>query len=114
MGDSPIEKRPGGMSGLLYTSLYTNAQHALESRFAECLVHPVGGSTAHARYPVRVAVEGHCYRGVPQKMLYEFRVDAAPQKEGGAHVPEIVPTNRVETFSLEERLEVAVHYVLSV
>jgi hypothetical protein len=28
-------------------------------------------------------------------------------------VPEIVPANRGETCALEERLEVAVHYVLS-
>ena len=61
MGDSPIGKSTGGMSGLLYTSLYTNAQRALESHFAECLVHPVGGSAAHARYPVRVAIERHGY-----------------------------------------------------
>jgi hypothetical protein len=27
-------------------------------------------------------------------MLYEFRVDAAPQKEGSASVPEIVPADR--------------------
>ncbi len=47
-------------------------------------------------------------------MLDQFRVDATPQKEGSACVPEIVPTNRGETRTLEERLEVAVHDVLSV
>ncbi len=47
-------------------------------------------------------------------MLDEFRVDAAPQKEGSAGVPEIVPANTGEASTLEERLEVAVHYVLSV
>jgi hypothetical protein len=42
---------------------------------------------------VRVAVEGHGYAGVPEKMLDQFRVDATPQKQGSARVPEIVPTN---------------------
>jgi hypothetical protein len=41
-------------------------------------------------------------------------VNAAPQKQGSASVPEIVPANRREIYALEERLEVAVHYVLSV
>jgi hypothetical protein len=47
-------------------------------------------------------------------MLYEFRVDATPQKQGSECVPEIVPTNRGEARVLEERLEVAVDYVLGV
>ena len=47
-------------------------------------------------------------------MLDQFRVDAAPQKEGGAGVPEIVSVDRGEACALEERLEVAIHYVLSV
>jgi hypothetical protein len=32
---------------------------------------------------VRVAVEGHGYRDVPKKVLDQFRMDTAPQKEGG-------------------------------
>jgi hypothetical protein len=63
---------------------------------------------------VRVAVEGHAYAGVPQEVLDQFRVDATPQKQVGACVPEIVPTNRGETRVLEERLEVAADYVLGV
>jgi hypothetical protein len=47
-------------------------------------------------------------------VLEQFRVNAAPQKQGSASVPEIVPANRREIYALEERLEVAVHYVLSV
>jgi hypothetical protein len=42
---------------------------------------------------VRVAVEGHGYAGVSQKVLYEFRVNAALQKQGGACVLEVVPAN---------------------
>ncbi len=64
--------------------------------------------SSHAGYPVRVAVEGHGYRGVPEKMLYEFRVDAALWQEGSAGVPEIVPENRGEArasrSSLKRRL----------
>jgi hypothetical protein len=47
-------------------------------------------------------------------MLDQFRVDAAPQEQGGAGVTEVVSANRGETLSLEEWLEVAVDYVLSV
>jgi hypothetical protein len=63
-------------------------------RLSQSLIHAVGSVPSHAGYPVRVAVEGHGYAGVPQKMLDQFRMDASPQKEGGASVPEIVPTNR--------------------
>jgi hypothetical protein len=41
-------------------------------------------------------------------------VDAASQKEGGARMPKIVPADRGEARVLEERLEVAVDYVLGV
>jgi hypothetical protein len=34
-----------------------------------------------------MAIKGHGYAGVPKKMLDQFRVDAAPQKQGGAGVP---------------------------
>jgi hypothetical protein len=63
---------------------------------------------------MRVAIEGHGYRGVPKKMLDQFRVDAAPQKQSSAGVPEIVPADRREARVLEQRLEVAVDYVLGV
>jgi hypothetical protein len=60
---------------------------------------------------VGVAVKGHGYRGVPEKMLHESRVDATPQKQGSARVPEVVPTDGGEASAPEERLEVAVDYV---
>ena len=63
---------------------------------------------------MRVAIKSDGYGGVPEKMLYEFRVDAAPQKQRGAGVPEIVPADRGEACTPEERLEVAVDYVLGV
>ncbi len=61
-----------------------------------------------------MSIKGHGYAGVPKKMLDQFRVDAAPQKQGGAGVPLIVPADRGEACALEERLEVAIDYVLSV
>jgi hypothetical protein len=63
---------------------------------------------------VRVAVKSHGYAGVPQKMLDQFRMNAAPQKQRGACVPEIVPADRGEIRAIEQRLEVAVDYVLGV
>ena len=63
---------------------------------------------------MRVAVKSHGYRGVSQKMLDQFRVDATSQKQRGTCVPEIVPTNGGEACLLEEQLEVAVDYVLGV
>jgi hypothetical protein len=63
---------------------------------------------------VRVAVKHNGYAGVTQKMLNQFRVDAAPQKLGGTCVPEIVPTKGGEACLLEERLEVALDNVLGV
>src|SRR5215212_2450991 len=73
---------------------------------AELLTHNVLSSASSG--------QGQWLWGVPQKVLYQFRVDAASQKEGSASVPEIVPANRGETRALEERLEAAVDYVLSV
>ena len=51
---------------------------------------------------------------MPQKMLDQFRVYAAFQKQCSACVPEIVPTNKGEIRKLETQLEVAVDYILSV
>jgi hypothetical protein len=47
-------------------------------------------------FPGRVAVEGHAYAGVPQKVLDQLGVDAASQKEGGASMPKFVPADRGE------------------
>jgi hypothetical protein len=63
---------------------------------------------------MRVAVEGHGCASVPKKVLDQFRMDAAPQKQRGACVPEIVPADRGEIRAIEQRLEVAVDYVLGV
>src|SRR5215218_3471333 len=60
---------------------------------------------SHGRYPMRVAIEGHGYRGVPKKILDQFRVDAAPQKEGSAGVPEIVPADRGRPARLSSGLK---------
>ena len=69
---------------------------------------------AHARDPVRITIEGHGYGGVPEQVLDQFRVDATPQEQGCAGVPEVVPADRGEACAVEERLEVAVHHVLGV
>jgi hypothetical protein len=43
---------------------------------------------------VRVAVKSHGYAGEPEEVLDQFRVDATPQKEGGARMPEVVPADK--------------------
>ena len=63
---------------------------------------------------MRVAVEGHGYAGVPQKVLDQYRMYAAPQKQRSACVPEIVPAYLRQPRSSEKRLEVPVNYVLGV
>src|SRR5215210_8061110 len=98
-----------GSLGSDHASVSSNALHSPVSGFAIPRLRPsLGCVPSHAGYPVRVAVKVHGYRGVPEKVLYEFRVDAAPQKEGSAGVPEIVPADRREARVLEVRLEVAV------
>ena len=67
---------------------------ASAQRLSQSLIHALGSVPSHAGDPVRVAVEGHGYAGVPERMLDQFRVDATPQKHGSTCVPEIVPTNR--------------------
>lgn len=52
-----------------------------------------------------IAVKGHGYRGVPEKMLHEFRVDPAPQEEGSAGMTEIVPTDRGRPACLRSGLK---------
>jgi hypothetical protein len=39
---------------------------------------------------VAVGVEGHGYCGVPEKFLYQFRVNTPAQEQGGAGVTEVV------------------------
>ena len=63
---------------------------------------------------MRVAIKSHRYAGMPKQMLDQFRMNTASQKQGGASVSEIMPADRGETCTLEERLEVTVDYVLSV
>jgi hypothetical protein len=45
-------------------------------------------------------------------MLDQLRVDAASQKQSRARVPEVVPADKGETRTVEQRLEVAVDDVL--
>jgi hypothetical protein len=62
-----------------------------EVGLAQRLVHPFGGVAAHARYPVRVAVESYGDRGVAKQMLDELRMCTTREQQGGAGVPEVVP-----------------------
>ena len=43
-----------------------------------------------------------------QKMLNRFRVNAAPQKQGGARVPEVVPANIAKPCALQQGLELPI------
>jgi hypothetical protein len=59
---------------------------------SQSFVHTIGGVTTHARYPMRVSIQGHGYGRMPQKMLDEFGVNVALEYESSARVPEIMPT----------------------
>ena len=61
-----------------------------------------------------VAVEGELYRCVSQRLLDVGRVGATGQQQSGVRVPEIMPAYRWQPCLLEQRLEVAVDYVLRV
>jgi hypothetical protein len=50
---------------------------------------------------MRVAVEGHGYRGVSKEVLDEFRVDATLQEQGSAGVPQVVPADVGTTSACE-------------
>jgi hypothetical protein len=53
-------------------------------------VHAADAVPSHRGYPVRVPIEGHGYGSVPEEVLDQFRVYAAPQKWRGARVPEVM------------------------
>jgi hypothetical protein len=61
------------MTGLLYTSYYTNGGRVLKNLLFGCVVgfegfvHPICGVAAHGGYPVGATVEGHGDRGVSQE-----------------------------------------------
>ena len=38
-------------------------------------------------------MKGYGYAGVPQKVLDQLWMNAAPKEQGGAHVPELVPAD---------------------
>lgn len=57
------------------------------------------------------AIKSHGYAGVPQNMLTQIRANAAPWKQGGARVPEIVSANIAKPCALQQGLEVPVDYV---
>jgi hypothetical protein len=61
---------------------------------------------------VRVAVQGHADRGVPEQVLDQLRVSTAREQESSARVPEIVPAYIGHTSTPEQLLEVPVHDVL--
>ena len=68
----------------------------------------IGGVPSHGGYPGRGAIKSHGYAGVPQKiqkMLSQFRVTAAPQKQGGTRVPEVVPANIAKPCALQQGLK---------
>jgi hypothetical protein len=80
----------------------------------QSLVHAVGGVPSHGGYPGRAAIKSHGYAGVAQKMQNQFRVNAAPQKQSGARVPEVVPANIAKPCALQQGLEVPVDDVQGV
>jgi hypothetical protein len=51
---------------------------------------------------------------MPEGFLNVGRVGASGQQQGGVSVPEIMPAYRWQPRPLEQRLEVAVDYVLGV
>jgi hypothetical protein len=54
---------------------------------------------------VAVGVKGHVYGGVPEKLLYQFRVNAPAQKQGGAGMPEVMETYLWQSSSIEKWFE---------
>jgi hypothetical protein len=108
-------------SALLFSCKYAkngnprcSCQGLVSSRLFQGLVHTISCVPTHAGYPVRVAVKSHRYAGMSKKMLDQFRMNATPQKQRSARVSEVVPADRGGVCLLEERLEVAVDYVLGV
>ncbi len=61
---------------------------------------------------MRVAVQGHADRGVPEQVLDELRVRAAREQERGRRVPQVMPAYVRQTGTLQQGLEVAVDNVL--
>ncbi len=79
------------------------------TRLSERGVHSAGDGVSHIGEYVRVDVEGKAYVGVAQKLLDVLRVDALPQEERGARVPEIVEAyRRGQSGALQRGLECAV------
>ena len=80
----------------------------------ERLIHCACGVSAHGRHPVRVAVEGELYAGVPREVLDELGMHTSTEKQREARVPEAVPANVGQPCAPEQRLEVAVDDVLRI
>src|SRR5215204_5559610 len=62
----------------------------------------------HARQEVRVSVQGHRYRGVPQKLLNELWMSALREQQGGAGVPEVMEADVRQSGPPQKGLEGAV------
>ena len=83
----PAKQQEGHRSDIslspYYTNRYTNplGQHSF---------HRGGRLVAHARHYVAVAVQGHGYSGMPEKLLYQLRVVSSAQKQCRARVAEVV------------------------
>ena len=61
---------------------------------------------------MRVPIKGHGYRGVPEKMLDQFWMNAAPKEQGSARMSEVVPAFAGWPRMPEQGLEVAVDDIL--
>ena len=62
---------------------------------------------------MRVAVQGHADRGMPEQVLNQLRVGTTREQESSARVPQIVPAYLRQSRPPKQRLEVAVDDVLS-
>ena len=72
-------------------------------------VHRAGGGISHVRQHVRIDVEREANVGVTQELLDELGVDALPQQERSAGVPQVVKAGALrEPGALERGLESAV------
>jgi hypothetical protein len=69
---------------------------------------------AYGRHPVRIAVEGELYAGVPSEVLDVLGVHASTEKQREAGVTEIVPPYVGQPCSPEQWFEVTVYDVLGV
>ena len=77
-----------------HVSYVVTSRHTTERKrrarvgsLAQRLIRPVGGSSAHARYPVGVPIEGDLDRSVPGELLDALWVHAASKQNREAGMP---------------------------